>query len=87
MITPWSTNAVEITQTMGIPGIQRIEEFKIVSPRKSNTTGCLKCLYTSLDQEIFTILHVPEPIIEVIDIAAYSKAEGLALEQEEVAVS
>src|SRR6187549_2691104 len=29
MITPWSTNAVEITQTMGIPGITRIEEFEL----------------------------------------------------------
>ena len=28
MITPWSTNAVEITQNMGIAGIKRIEEFK-----------------------------------------------------------
>ncbi|MFT4533873.1 MAG: phosphoribosylformylglycinamidine synthase, partial [Saprospiraceae bacterium] len=27
MITPWSTNAVEITQNMGIAGIERIEEF------------------------------------------------------------
>ena len=27
MITPWSTNAVEITQNMGIEGILRIEEF------------------------------------------------------------
>src|SRR6188508_981653 len=27
MITPWSTNAVEMTQTMGIKGIIRIEEF------------------------------------------------------------
>ncbi len=27
MITPWSTNAVEITQNMGINGIIRIEEF------------------------------------------------------------
>jgi phosphoribosylformylglycinamidine synthase len=26
MITPWSTNAVEITQNMGIKGIGRIEE-------------------------------------------------------------
>ena len=26
MITPWSTNAVEITQNMGIKGIIRIEE-------------------------------------------------------------
>ena len=30
MITPWSTNAVEITQNMGINGITRIEEFRIV---------------------------------------------------------
>jgi phosphoribosylformylglycinamidine synthase len=28
MITPWSTNAVEITQNMGIDEIVRIEEFK-----------------------------------------------------------
>ena len=27
MITPWSTNAVEITQNMGISDIIRIEEF------------------------------------------------------------
>ena len=27
MITPWSTNAVEITQNMGISGIIRIEEY------------------------------------------------------------
>ena len=27
MITPWSTNAVEITQNMGLSGILRIEEY------------------------------------------------------------
>ena len=31
MVTPWSTNAVEITQNMGIEGITRIEEFKKVT--------------------------------------------------------
>src|SRR5210317_2504976 len=31
MITPWSTNAVEITQNMGIDGIIRIEEFTACS--------------------------------------------------------
>ena len=31
MITPWSTNAVEITQNMGILDIIRIEEFQPVS--------------------------------------------------------
>ena len=30
MITPWSTNAVEITENMGISGIKRIEEFNHV---------------------------------------------------------
>ena len=30
MITPWSTNAVEITQNMGIENIIRIEEFQRV---------------------------------------------------------
>ncbi|NNE76778.1 MAG: hypothetical protein HKN31_06860, partial [Pricia sp.] len=30
MITPWSTNATEITQNMGIKGIIRIEEFQAV---------------------------------------------------------
>ena len=27
MITPWSTNAVEITQNMALTGIKRIEEY------------------------------------------------------------
>ena len=31
MVTPWSTNAVEITQNMSVPGINRIEQFKEVS--------------------------------------------------------
>ncbi|MFK7978953.1 MAG: hypothetical protein AB8G86_03135, partial [Saprospiraceae bacterium] len=30
MITPWSTNAVEITQNMAISGILRIEKFRSV---------------------------------------------------------
>src|SRR5690606_33195838 len=56
MITPWSTNAVEITQTMGIARIQRIEEFKIVSSAAVKYDRMLEVLYNSLDQELFTIL-------------------------------
>ena len=29
MITPWSTNAVEITQNMGLEGIVRIEAYHL----------------------------------------------------------
>ena len=47
MITPWSTNAVEITQNMGIAGIIRIEEFTAAeegvpsSRRRPSTTVIL----------------------------------------------
>jgi phosphoribosylformylglycinamidine synthase len=84
MITPWSTNAVEITQTMGITGIQRIEEFKEVDSKDSQHDKMLQHLYLTLDQAIFTIKHTPEPIREVEDIANYSKKEGLALSQDEI---
>jgi phosphoribosylformylglycinamidine synthase len=84
MVTPWSTNAVEITQTMGITGIQRIEEFIAVDNDLAKHDRMLQVLYTTLDQDVFTIHHQPEPIVEIDDIAAYSKKEGLALSQEEV---
>lgn len=85
MVTPWSTNAVEMTQTMGIESIQRIEEFKIVSSAAVKYDRMLEVLYTSLDQELFTILHVAEPTIEVDDIRAYSSSQGLALSDDEIA--
>lgn len=84
MISPWSTNAVEITQTMGIHGIQRIEEFQEVAPGHSQHDRMLELLYDGLDQDIYTINHQPEPIADVKDIADYSKKEGLALNPDEI---
>jgi phosphoribosylformylglycinamidine synthase len=83
MITPWSTNAVEITQTMGIPGIQRIEEF-VTASETTRYDRMLQFLYKGLDQDLFTIHHTPEPIQEVNNIGAYSEKEGLALSQVEI---
>ncbi|RZJ72178.1 phosphoribosylformylglycinamidine synthase [Flavobacterium sp.] len=84
MITPWSTNAVEITQNMGIEGIVRIEEFLKVDASFSGFDPMLSQKYPELNQEIFTIDIKPEPILEIDDIAAYNKQEGLALSEEEV---
>lgn len=84
MISPWSTNAVEITQTMGIRGIQRIEEFKQVDDAHTQHDRMLEILYNVLDQDLYTIHHQPDPIIDIIDIAAYSEKEGLALSGEEI---
>ncbi|MBP8033764.1 MAG: phosphoribosylformylglycinamidine synthase [Bacteroidia bacterium] len=84
MITPWSTNAVEITQNMGITGIIRIEEFEKVASDYSAFDPMLSQKYTELNQEIYTINIKPEPILDITDIAAYNKSEGLALSGEEV---
>lgn len=84
MITPWSTNAVEITQNMGISGIIRIEEFQIVTTDFTDFDPMLSQKYVELQQEIFTINIQPEAILEIDDIASYNKSEGLALSQEEV---
>ena len=84
MLTPWSTNAVEITQNMGIQGILRIEEYVQVAAQSAGYDPMLKALYHNLDQTIFTINKKPEPILEIADISAYNEQEGLALSQEEI---
>ncbi|HCF02836.1 MAG TPA: phosphoribosylformylglycinamidine synthase [Flavobacterium sp.] len=84
MITPWSTNAVEITQNMGISGIIRIEEFYPAFEDYTDFDPMLSQKYTELHQDIFTINVTPEPILEIENIDAYNKAEGLALSPEEV---
>lgn len=88
MITPWSTNAVEITQNMGISGILRIEEFfEIPSEEGQGERHFDKMLfqeYNGLHQDIFTINITPEPVLEIADIEEYNKKEGLALSPEEV---
>ena len=84
MITPWSTNAVEITQNMGISSIIRIEEFTEVSKEFSDFDPMLSQKYSQLNQLIYTINVQPEPILEIDDIAAYNKKEGLSLSSEEV---
>jgi phosphoribosylformylglycinamidine synthase len=85
MVTPWSTNAVEITQNMGIEGIIRIEEFEKVSESFTDFDPMLSQKYTELNQTIFSVNIQPEPILEIEDIAAYNQKEGLALSEEEVA--
>ncbi|WP_343485968.1 phosphoribosylformylglycinamidine synthase [Allomuricauda sp. d1] len=84
MVTPWSTNATEITQNMGIIGIIRIEEYHAVGEDYAGYDPMLSQKYKGLDQDIFTIRVSPEPIQEIDDIAAYNQKEGLALNDDEV---
>ena len=84
MITPWSTNAVEITQNMGVDGIIRIEEFYHTTEESLDFDPMLSQKYSSLNQDIFTINSQAEKIIEIDNIAAFNQSEGLALNNEEV---
>ncbi len=84
MITPWSTNAVEITQNMGISGIVRIEEFFKVNSNFTDFDPMLSQKYQELNQTIFNINIEPEAILEIDDIGTYNQSEGLALSDEEV---
>jgi phosphoribosylformylglycinamidine synthase len=84
MITPWSTNAVEITQNMGVDGIIRIEEFVSSNSDFTDFDPMISQKFESLHQDIFTVDVTPEKVLEIDDIAAYNSQEGLALNNEEV---
>ena len=84
MVTPWSTNAVEITQNMAIKGVIRIEEFIAVTEEFSGFDPMLSEKYNGLHQNIFSVNIQPDPILEIVDIGAYNHKEGLALNNEEV---
>ena len=83
MITPWSTNAVEITQNMGLKGISRIEEY-LPATGQTDCDPMLQRLYDRLDQRLFTTDRQPEPVVYIDDIADYNRREGLALSDDEV---
>ncbi len=84
MVTPWSTNAVEITQNMGIQGISRIEEYFPVASEDAEHDPMLQRMYNGLNQDIFTINIQPEPIKYVDNLEEYNEQEGLALSPEEI---
>lgn len=84
MVSPWSTNAVEITQNMSIQGIRRIEEYFKLEHYSNEFDPMLQQKFSSLDQTLFTVSIDPEEIQEVDNIAAYNEQEGLALSEEEV---
>ncbi|OBX22602.1 MULTISPECIES: phosphoribosylformylglycinamidine synthase [Bizionia] len=85
MITPWSTNAMEITQNMGIEGIIRIEEFQAADEDFKDYDPMISEKYNGLHQDSFSFDIKPEAILNIDDISAYNQQEGLALNDEEIA--
>ncbi|MDA1019443.1 MAG: phosphoribosylformylglycinamidine synthase [Bacteroidetes bacterium] len=84
MITPWSTNAVEITQNMAVSGIKRIETYVLFNKQNKGFDSMLFEKYNKLDQDLFLNNLKPKPIIEISDVKTYSESEGLALNNAEI---
>ncbi|MCH4016935.1 MAG: phosphoribosylformylglycinamidine synthase [Prevotella sp.] len=84
MVTPWSTNAVEITQNMNLHGISRIEEYFPVNTEDAQHDKMLQRMYDGIGQDVFTVDRQPEPIRYIDDIEKYNEEEGLALSPEEM---
>jgi len=84
MVTPWSTNAVEITQNMGVEGIIRIEEFNKCESGYTDFDSMIYEFFESLNQTSFNSDVTPEKILNITDISAYNKQEGLSLNEDEV---
>lgn len=60
MITPWSTNAVEITQNMGLGGILRIEELhKVPEGNAPVFDPMLQAVYTNPGADMFASTAIP----------------------------
>ena len=85
MITPWSTNAVEICQNMGVNSLVRIEEFNKVDFDYSDFDYMVYERFEKLDQNIFSIEVEPEKILTIENIEKYNLQEGLSLNSEEIA--
>ena len=83
MLTPWSTNAVEILQNMGVYSIIRIEKYFLTN-KKIVFDPMLQEKFTKLDQNIFKLNKKPEPILKIRNISEFNEKEGLALNKDEV---
>ena len=83
MITPWSTNAVEITRNMGLKYINRIEVF-VSYLISTEYDRMIHEEYKTLNQNIFKKNHIPEKINLIDDLKKYNDEQGLALDDFEI---
>jgi phosphoribosylformylglycinamidine synthase len=83
MITPWSTNAVEITRNMGVKNIDRIEVF-INHKISEKFDKMINQEYQNLNQHIFDNNSVPDRIHLIQNISEYNDEQGLALDDFEI---
>ncbi|MCM1290736.1 MAG: phosphoribosylformylglycinamidine synthase [Prevotella sp.] len=80
MISPWSTNAVEIARNMGITGITRIEQFV----KRDEYDPMIEREYNGMNSKIFDTDREAEDVIHIDNLEEYNEKEGLALSKDEI---
>jgi len=83
MISPWSTNAVEIVQNMGIKNISRIEKY-LLADNFIDFDPMLQEKFFSLGQNLFELQNTPRHILQIKNISRFNQKEGLALNFSEI---
>ena len=76
MVSPWSTNAVEICQNMGLQSILRIEKYKSANDDSIDFDPMLNEKFKSLKQDIFSVNATPDKIKYIQKIEKYNPDEG-----------
>ena len=84
MVSPWSTNAVEICHNMGLTSVVRIEKYNLKSDDSIDFDPMLNEKFSSLTQDLFKINIIPEKITNINDIEKYNQKEGLSLSPDEI---
>ena len=84
MVSPWSTNAVEICQNMGLQSVLRIEKYKPANDDSIDFDPMLNEKFKSLKQDIFSVNATPDKIKYIQNIEKYNQDEGLALSRDEI---
>ena len=83
MLTPWSTNAVEIIQNMGVNNVLRIEKY-FSENNSLHFDSMLQEKFSKLDQSIFSLNDIPNPVLNIDNISEFNQKEGLALNKNEI---
>tara|TARA_A100000164_G_scaffold100273_1_gene87668 strand:+ start:51 stop:650 length:600 start_codon:yes stop_codon:yes gene_type:complete len=83
MVTPWSTNAVEICHSIGVKDIIRIEMFWNIN-FMNYYDPMIHFKYNEIGQQIFDKNNKPDPIKLIDDISNYNKSDGLSLSDDEI---
>jgi hypothetical protein len=73
----------KLPKPWALPALSGLKSLPRPAPTPRTTACCNACIH-GLDQDLFTIHHTPEPILEIDDIKTFNEKEGLALSQEEI---